>query len=879
MNIRFLKKIIGFLNFVSSIHETFSRLSTLLKINVSYFFSQIQGVFLSGLVVVLSALIIGYSFRAFSSEMALPVQACVVVREADLTNALRGQLAHCLGWASDSGPSLCLGSYKTRAVTPLVHPDEVNIFADQGLFYSDKPSVLKGHVEVQQMQRVVNAQTAYLYRDTASGKITKIEFLGDVHYMEPGILMIASQAVVNPQDKSGETKDVLYRLNSNRHNAALPAWGRASLVKRFANKDYLLRQSTYTTCAPQDKAWDIEAQSITVSDAKAIGVARHARLRIHELPVFYAPYLSFPTTKDRKSGFLMPMVGYSDVGGFDFGLPYYWNIAPNYDATIIPHLYTERGLMLGGEFRYLSRNSTGIINGSFLPDDKAYAHFLQDNDGFFPELQDNSTNRWSIGVLESMWLSSNVQFNINAQQVSDDYYLQDFNTNLALLTQRQLLRQADVTYTSDHWILRAMGQSYQTLHPVNEMPVSPVYERLPQLMAHGFYELPFHLNLNLLGQYDQFHWPNGRRDALNIRMPQGPRAHFNPIVTMPLVQPWGYLTPSLQWVDTYYQVQNQWEIPNADYNRSLSRLSLDSGLYFERNLNLLGGSYIQTLEPRLFYLQVPFQNQTVMPVYDSGYMIFNMDQLFRTNRFSGFDRIGDANQLSYAVTSRWLSEQTGTERATFSIGQIKYFSNRKVELCQSMTGYCVQDPNAFGYLSSVSETSPVASRALYHFNALIGITGDYVWDPATHSTNNADLMLHYQPDLNQVISAGYSYLVNGDVTQVRGDGSVDNALHQALFAMAWPVSDRWSAVGAYSHNISKNYSMMSLLGFQYDSCCWAMRVLGGRAFKSLNAAFEPQYNDNIYLQFQLKGLGTVANSDPYSILSTYIPGYNDIFHR
>jgi len=293
----------------------------------------------------------------------------------------------------------------------------------------------------------------------------------------------------------------------------------------------------------------------------------------------------------------------------------------------------------------------------------------------------------------------------------------------------------------------------------------------------------------------------------------------------------------------------------------------------------MGDSYTQTLEPSLFYLYVPFYNQNQLPIYDTANMIFNFDQLFRTNRFSGFDRIGDANQLSYALTSRWLSERTGVELASFSIGQIKYFSDRKVQLCRNPTGDCVGSPLEIGQVSPFYGVSPIASRAVYHFSPRLNVLGDYVWDPAKSATNNGGLNVHYQPKPNAMLNVGYSYLVNGDVTSVRNNAGVDNALHQATVSVSWPISERWSTLGAYSHNISKDYSMMSLLGMQYDSCCWALRILGGRTFKSLNAEYLPQYNNNIYLQILLKGLGSVANSDPASVLNTYIPGYNDPFHR
>lgn len=817
-----------------------------------------------------------YSLAHADSLINEPVQACVIARDVDLTAAIRAKFAQCLGWQTDESSPVCLGSYKPITVMPLATTDEVKIMADKVSFYQNKPSALKGHVEIQQNQRIVNAETAYVYRDAKTNQITKIEFLGNVHYLEPDRLMIARKASINPQDKSGQTEDVLYRFNTNKKQTLLPAWGRASLMQRFANSDYLLSEATYTTCAPQDRAWSLEAKSIQIDNKKSVGVARGVKLRVHDWPILYVPYLSFPTTKERKSGFLMPIAGYSNTGGFDFGVPYYWNIAPNHDLTLIPHAYSERGVMLGGEYRYLTERSYGVISGDFLPNDAAYGHFLREHEERFPRLRNSSTNRWSLGVLETTQFTPDLSFHATVQQVSDDYYFQDFSTNLALVTQRQLLRQADLTYTTENWIFRGMAQSYQTLHPVNEIPIIDQYERLPQLMAHGYYyELPAHGNLNVLGQYDQFFWPGRWWEGAQIGMPRGPRLHLNPVVSLPQHKPWGYITPSIEFVENYYEVSNNVGPAHTDYNRFIPRYAVRGGLFFERNFNFMNSAFTQTLEPSLFYLRVPFQDQSAIPIYDTANMIFNVDQLFRTNRFSGFDRIGDANQLSYALTTRWLSEETGLERANFSIGQIKYFTTRRVQLCRSLTGQCFASPYEIGQLSPFSPLSPIASRAVYHLNPVWGITGDYVWDPATSATNNGGANLHYQPSANAIINMGYNYLVNGDFTSVRSNS---NALHQAIVAFSLPLTDKWSTIGAYSHNISKDYNMMSLLGMQYNSCCWAVRILGGRTFKNLNASSVPQYNNNIYLQILLKGLGSVANSDPNSVLNTYIPGFNDPFH-
>lgn len=806
-------------------------------------------------------------------DAAIPVHACVIAKDAPLTDANREKIAQCLGWQANTSSPLCHGSYQTRQIT-LLPDDEIRILADEVTFNANSRSQLKGNIEVHQAQQIVNAQTAYIYRDNKTNKVTKIELLEDVRYIEPDRLMLARKATLNPQSKSGQIEDVLYLFNTDRAGAILPAWGRASWIERFSNQDYLLRKVTYTTCAPQDKSWEIEANEIKLDNANSKGVARNAVLRIGDWPVLYTPYLSFPTAKKRKSGFLMPMPGYSNVGGFDLALPYYWNIAPNYDATIVPHLYTLRGMMMGGDFRFLTENSNGVMGGNFLPNDKAFNKFILNNQDEFPALRGTSNDRWSVMLHESTAFSSNLHMNINYQQVSDDYYLQDFSSNLAVITENQLLRHGDITYNTDHWLFSGAVQSYQTLHPITQSAISDIYERLPQLLAVASYnDLPLNANFNMLSEFDNYRWP-----ANNFMQPQGPRYHLNPILAFPYLKPWGYVTPSVQVVENYYDVSYIGEQQKNSFNRTIPRYNIDSGLTFERSASLMGNAFTQTLEPRLYYLNVPFQNQTPIPVYDSAYMIFNYDQLFRTNRFSGFDRISDANQLAYAATSRWLSEETGLEKASFSIGQIRYFDNRRVQLCYQQEGGCVDSPLMLGYVSPVAKSSPIASRATYHLSSTWIASGDYVWDVYTHATNNGNLNFHYQPATNHIISFGYTYLVGGNILQVANQTINNNPLHQATAGYAWPLTERWSGLGAYSYNISERYGMMSFVGLQYDNCCWAMRLLGGRTFRNLSQENgTPQYNNNVYLQILLKGLGTAANSDPATTINTYLPGYKNMF--
>ena len=843
----------------------------------------------TGLAVASLAAGVIYYATSFASEVMIPVQACVMTRNIPLTPSTREKFAQCLGWKADNTVPICRGTYQPLDITPL--PDEeIRVVADEASLNAEGRSFFKGNVSVKQEQQIVNAQTAYIYRDAKTNKVTKIELLGEVRYLEPDRLMIARKATLNPQDKSGVIEDVLYRFRTEQAGAVLPAWGRASWVERFANKNYLLRNATYTTCAPQDKAWQIDAKKITLDSATERGVARNATLRVGGWPLLYTPYLSFPTSKKRKSGFLIPAYGYSNIGGVDLALPYYWNIAPNYDATIVPHVYSRRGLMMGGDFRFLTGNSVGSIGGNVLPQDKAFNTFLNDNRNQYPSLNGLSTNRWSASLHDTTAFSSNLRMNINYQQVSDDYYLQDFSSNLAIMTENQLLRQGDLTYTTDHWLLGGMVQSYQTLHPINQSVIVDAYQRLPQLLARGTYnDLPLGANFNMLSQFDNFSWPgpginqplgpnNYYWSTQSFNQPEGPRFHLNPVMSLPYVKPWGYITPSLQVVENYYDVRYADISNNNTFNRTIPRYSVDSGLTFERSSVWRGKGMMQTLEPRLFYLNVPYRDQTPIPVYDSGYMIFNLDQLFRDNRFSGFDRIGDTNQISYSLKSRFLSDETGQEKVSLAVGQIHYFATRKVQLCYQQNGDCVDNPLMLGYLSPLSRWSPVASRLMYHINPSWVVNGDYVYDGYAHATDNGNINIHYEPEVNHIFSVGYSYLASGNLVQIGNNNLQNKPLNQATVAYAWPLSERWSSLGAYSYNISEGYGMMGFLGMQYDTCCWAMRLMGGRIFNSISpTTLAPQYNNNVYFQILLKGLGSVASTDPATTINTYLPRYRNIF--
>ncbi|OGV31343.1 MAG: LPS biosynthesis protein [Legionellales bacterium RIFCSPHIGHO2_12_FULL_35_11] len=841
---------------------------------------------LIGLGFVCIIIIVGAISASFARSQILEVetiQACVIPSSTRLDNSLRAKISDCLGFEKSEKPSCCSGYYKPVHIKTIADPDEIEVTANNSSLYLSGKSQLKGNVKIRRTNMVVSTKTASIYRDPQTKKITKIELEGGVNYVAPDVFMYASNATLYPEKKSGKLNDVIYRYKTNRALAFLPAWGRARLLQRFANEDYLLNKATYTTCAPKDKSWQIKADEIKINTVKSTGIAKNAYLEIRDIPIFYTPYLSFPTTQERKSGFLMPIYGYTNVSGFDVGFPYYFNIAPNFDLTFMPHVYSFRGVMLGGNARFLTEKSTGTFGLTMLPKDAAFNSFLIKNRDNFPVLQDVSSNRWSVMLNETSHFTDNLTFNINFRQLSDDYYFQDFSTNLAVASANQILREGDLTYNTKHWTFFGMMQSYQTLHAINQAEVSNIYERFPQLSAKGsYYDLPMKGVFQILGQFDNFHWT-----GLDEISPQGPRYHVNPTLSFPQVRPWGYINPEIQLVENYYDLNSRTSkaegsvYMTSNYNRTIPRYSIDSGLTFYRHVNSFGDHLKQTFEPRVYYLNIPYRNQSFYPAFDSAYMIFNTDQLFRDNRFSGYDRIGDANQLAYAGTLRWISPETGLEIANFRLGQIRYFSERKVQLCYNQDGSCVDSPLFLGYVSPLATYSPIASKLTYALTSVWSASADYVWDPYTKATNNGNFNILYQPTPTRILSFGFNYMVSGNILDTPGDPFIENTpLNQATFSYAWPFTENWSSLGAYSYNISENYAMMGLFGLQYDSCCWAARLIGGRQFKSLNVDSQrPEYNNSIYVQILLKGLGSVTNTDPASTIKTYLPSYPNIFSQ
>lgn len=872
----------------------------------------------------------------------------------------RTEVADILGWLSNpSTLNRCEGYYLDP---PLDYPNQggpsvtnnlVHITANNTELAQEGRSMLSGNVIISQPMRQLESDTTYLNRDPQTHQITTADLYGHIHMREPGRLIIGEKAHVNLVDNSGTLYDSLYRmtlipltkslnksvpgrnitLNSPIEIEGLTAWGTARKITREPSGIVKIFKGTYTTCPPLQHTWMVKTNTLTLDKEEGRGTATGAQFYFHDTPLMYVPYFNFPLDNRRKTGFLFPSAGHSTETGYELALPFYWNIAPNYDATITPNLMELRGVQLNGEFRYLTPSSNGNIHGSILPDDRQFSEFKEQQAKEYPpnfpglkELEDDSNTRSFVSLFDSRRYNAHWSSYLYANHASDDYYFTDFDSDPAQVTSNQIVNEAYVAYASEHWNFMTRLLGYQTLHPLDQIPVQNQYRKLPEIILNGHYpEAPYNMDLQLNNSFVYFNKTESPADEDNIFLVppvEGSRVNINPVLTLPNYWLAGFFTPQLQLEATQYDLTHntkcndpqaiQYDLTHTvqcrqleaeqfalthqgnsqknDITRVLPLFDIDMGLLFDRDLKIANTNYQQTLEPRLFYLYVPYVDQSNIPLFDTGIQPFTFSQLFRTNRFSGIDRIGDANQISVALTSRLLTKDTGEEKIRASIGQIIYFENRRVNLTEDTPN--IDLVSRAIRLPPDVPTSPIVGEINYHLTPQWLVNTSLAWDPNFNRTNNASFGFQYKLDNQRIVNLGYNYLRGGDTLVVKtfrhGDLSYLNAptsshndLSQTDLSFVWPLNEKWSGIGRWNYNVSHAYTQNVFAGVQYDSCCWAIRLVGGRELNYVrlkpNDHTKPIFDNKIYLEFALKGLGNLATKSAESLLGKSIVGYTDNF--
>lgn len=571
-----------------------------------------------------------------------------------------------------------------------------------------------------------------------------------------------------------------------------------------------LTGARYTTCPANVDDWYIKASEITLNDYTDSGTAKNARIEFKGVPILYSPWISFSFNDQRKSGLLTPTYGTTSKSGFELLIPYYWNIAPNMDATLAARLLSKRGVQLQGEFRYLQENYSGISSVEYLPTDN-----MTDQTRYYANLKHkhNLGSGWSAGY--------------SLEKVSDDQYFSELSTRIVTTSRINLPQQFNVDYADETWRFNALAQKFQTLDNV-----SFPYERLPQMTLTGnkYYG---DVNANLYTQLVAF----DSNSNAPVR-PTGIRATVYPSVSMPLIKPYGYLTPKFGIHHTSYNLNN---IANnlESQQRTLPIFTLDSGLYFDRDFKIANRGYSQTLEPRLFYVYIPDRKQSDIPIFDTSLTDLNFSSLFSENQFTGNDRINDANQLSYALTTRFVESNTGTQRLSASIGQRYYFSDQKVTL----PGVDARKNNSSDIIAGISGRLK---------NSWVI---DAFWQYNTDDSNSvrSTYKARYNPEPGKVLNLSYSYR--------------QNSIEQGDVSAQWPLGRGWYGIGRANYSFREHRVIETIGGLEYDAGCWQARAVMQRVSTATADA-----NTAFFLQLELGGLASIG-SNPLKVIQRNVPGY------
>jgi LPS-assembly protein len=609
--------------------------------------------------------------------------------------------------------------------------------------------------------------------------------------------------------------------------------GRAERADFEGENHIRLSNATYSTCKPGETDWYVQGSQIKLDYDEDVGESTHASLWFKGVPILYSPLASFSLNQKRKSGLLHPSVVMSTNTGFDLDLPYYWNIAPNVDATIHSRYMAKRGLQLGSEINYLDHNYLGRSLLEFMPDDKI-----------------TGQQRYAYAISHTHQLGRGVSGVLNWNGVSDDYYWQDLSSRLINTAQTQLPQQVMLSYTPSPWLQTTLNvQRYQTLQTDPANPVARPYFIEPQLNLLGYRPNVLKTDFSVIGQYSRF---------VNPDKVQGDRAVLYPQISLPVVHPAFQVTPKIGLHMTKYSLDSienfanngMSAAPRDSVSRTLPIFSLDSTVIFERESRLLDLDYIQTLEPRLYYVNIPYRDQSQIPVFDSGLTDFNFAQVFSENRYSGFDRINDANQLTAAVSTRLLDANTGVERFKAMLGQRYYFSPQRVTL-PGENGRNADFSNLIAAVNGLVLPMTYADAAV-----------EYDYD--RKHTDRFSFGARFQPDYGKVLSASYRY--------TRDPLSLLPLVDQVDFAAQWPLSSRWYAVGRFNYSLRDSQPLETIAGIEYNAGCWALRVVGQR-LEAVSTIAQP--NTSVFLQLEFNDLGSIG-SNPIGLLRRTIPGYGKI---
>ena len=588
-----------------------------------------------------------------------------------------------------------------------------------------------------------------------------------------------------------------------------------------------LYDAFYTTCKLDESDWYLRVSELSLDRTRNIGTGYSAVVEFKGVPILYMPYMTFPLNSDRKSGFLAPTIGTSSSSGIEIAVPYYWNIAPNIDATITPKIFSRRGLQLGAEVRYLNRDYLGQIDTEYLPGDR-----LAERDRYLASVR----HYQNLGK----WLAPGWSASINAQKVSDDNYFRDLSTRINNTAQTNLPRDLALTYASDYGNLTGRYLSFQTLQDPTADRILAPYRLAPQITFNARPNRWNGFELNTTGEFTAFEHPT---------LVSGRRWLVYPSLSYPITRPYGFITPKLGFHATRYDLTGN----TSGYEggtRTLPILSVDSGLAFERPASFFGQSITQTLEPRLFFLSVPFRDQSKLPLFSTAETDFSFAQIFNENLFVGGDRISDARQVTAAVTTRFIENLTGIERLRAAIGQRYYFSPQRVTLSSNELRGISGTPS--GDISRSDFLAALSGQVSDSWT----LDSGFQYSASARQFQKTNVSARYNAEGGRLLNFSYRF--------------TRDSLKQIDISTQWPfgrVAPAWTLLARANYSLRDARLIEGLLGVEYNQGCWEFRLVAHRF-----ATAAEKYSNSIQFQLELKGLSKLG-INPLETLRQNISGY------
>ena len=639
----------------------------------------------------------------------------------------------------------------------------------------------------------------YLYYALPERELT---VTGHVRFEKEGDVITGEKLFYNLDSNSGYLERPTYHFQQFR------ARGSAERMVMESRTRVRVDKATYTNCEVGDDDWFLRVDKLDLDRERDVGVAHNATVVFKGVPVLYSPYLDFSLSGHRKTGLLPPTIGSTGQSGFEVTQPFYWNIAPNHDATIAPRVLAKRGVLLNTELRYIEPSLGGEVRAEYLPDDR-----------------EKHETRYGYAWQHQQRFGRGLSGGLNLQGVSDDAYFTDLSDKIAATSQTNLPREGNLFYDGDWWNMNARIQRFQTLQdPL--APVTPPYERAPQITLNVNRQTDYYLDLGLQGEYVDFDHPfllNGRRQILY------------PSLSVPLQTSYFYLTPKLG----YHYTRYAFEDPNLpDETRGLPIYSIDSAVTFERNTRLRGRDFIQTLEPRLYYVYIPFRPQDQLPIFDTAVADFSLAQIFTENQFTGGDRINDANQLTAALSSRLINPRNGEEQLRVVLGQRYYFKEQQVTLNTARRDFDRSDLLA-----------AVTGKVTPNWVTDMGVQ----YSANTSRMERSNVALRYQPAIGKVMNFGYRF--------------TRDTLEQVDLSSQWPIGGRWTGLARWNYTLRDKRLLEGLAGVEYNAGCWAARFVMHRFVSA-----EQEYINAMFFQLELNGVSRIG-SNPLELLRQNVTGY------